>query len=457
MKRTILFSFILLGAVYCSRPKDEPVPNQPPETYLFVERIDIPVGGKQVFHWYGNDVDGEVVGFYVAVDDTTNKDYTTERSDTFYFSAGDSIAPHLFCVWAVDNENAIDPTPACIDFLVRNTPPTLNFVGGTLPPDTTLPVSTFYLEFHDEDGDGTVMGVEYRLDYESSWHRILKDSVTGLVPSEITVDSIQPGSRTVFFRVFDEVGAYSDSISYSWTVIPVVGDILLVDDAQSYDGDVYIQGIGSRQFTYFDIYGNPIYSPKDRSYIINSLGFHTVIWFTDNRRTYLDQFFSSLQSFLDNGNKLIIVSPHIANIAVDTVYGGFAPVFGVYGGVDSLLYKDKTIFNGNAVYENAQYAAPVDSSTYPGPLEPSVKPILNAYSDGVALDSAAIPLYVLRDTVCNRFTWNYNPSDSTCTLPEPVVGWKKVDNYKFYIFTIPLHLMNYNDNVDDLIDQILGE
>lgn len=456
MKRTILFSFILLGAVYCSRPKDEPVPNQPPETYLFVERIDIPVGGKQVFHWYGNDVDGEVVGFYVAVDDTTNKDYTTERSDTFYFSAGDSIAPHLFCVWAVDNENAIDPTPACIDFLVRNTPPTLNFVGGTLPPDTTLPVSTFYLEFHDDDGDETIMGVEYRLDYESSWHRILKDSITGLVPSEITLDSIQSGSRTVFFRVFDEVGAYSDSISYSWTVIPVVGDILLVDDAGLYDGDVYIQGIGGRQFTYWNLYDNPLNSPKDRNYVINSLGFRTIIWFTDNRRTYLDRYFSYLQTFLDNGNKLIIISPNISNVAVDTLYGGFVPLFRTYADVDTVYYKDKTIYNGNAVYENAQYAR-AEVSGYPNPLEPSVRPIMAAYADGVLVRDSAQVLYTLQDTTCNRFTWNYNPADSTCSLPQPVVGWKRESGYKLYIFTIPLHQMDYNGNVDDLIDLILSE
>ncbi len=453
MRKFVPVILVALILSYCSRPADNPVPNQPPQTYLFVENINLPVGGKQVFHWYGNDVDGEVVGFYIAADDTTQKTYTTRNSDTLYFSSGDSIAAHLFCVWAVDNLGAVDPTPACIDFLVANTPPVIDFVRGTLPPDTTLPVATFYLEFHDDDGDATIMGLEYRLDYDSTWTMLVKDSVTGLVPSEVTIDSIEAGTRTVFFRVFDEVGAKSDSISYTWEVIPVVGDILLVDDAASYDGDVYADGIGARPYTYWNLYGNLPYSPKDMNYIVNHLGFNTIIWFTDNQRTYLDKFFPYLQAYLDAGKKLVIVSPHIANISADTVYGGFLPIFGAYAGVDTVYYRDKTIYYGNPVYNNAQHA--YDSTfTYPTPLIPSVQPILVCYGDGVGLDSTAQVIYTLRDTTCNQFTWNYNPQDSTCNLPEPVVGWKK---NRFYIFTIPLHQMNQNSNVPALIDQILSE
>ncbi len=123
--------------------------NQPPETWITAAPQDTittkdPVGGAippvvgtipVIFHlyWAGSDQDGEVIGYYYAVVETTTsvpvggtlpprlpgpkpRDYhfTTKTDSTFIFNVAEfnPDRQHAFYIYAVDNKGRPDPTPA---------------------------------------------------------------------------------------------------------------------------------------------------------------------------------------------------------------------------------------------------------------------------------------------------------------------------------------------------------
>ncbi len=121
--------------------------NRAPETYLSAAPTDSIAGGgltriphRYRAHWSGADLDGEVVGFYVAVTETTLDvqsgvplrlpaprpeayRFTTSRDSLFTFSVLEgrgSDRQHALYVYAVDNQGRVDPTPAVSHFVARN-------------------------------------------------------------------------------------------------------------------------------------------------------------------------------------------------------------------------------------------------------------------------------------------------------------------------------------------------
>ncbi len=130
--------------------------NRAPETWLSSAPVDSIAGGglTRVAHryrasWAGADVDGEVVGFFVAVTETTIEAvtgrplrlpapqpsqyrFTTARESLFVFSVIEgrgSDRQHALYVYAVDNQGRADPTPAVTHFVARDQYlPTIRFL-----------------------------------------------------------------------------------------------------------------------------------------------------------------------------------------------------------------------------------------------------------------------------------------------------------------------------------------
>ena len=107
--------------------KSKPVSSQPPETYLFLFIAADSVGmdstlvditgidtttSKQVLHWWGDDSDGQVIGYYIQWDHQDEPTWTTSEYDTFYVPIRTNFDRFTFRVWAVDNDSLKDPTPA---------------------------------------------------------------------------------------------------------------------------------------------------------------------------------------------------------------------------------------------------------------------------------------------------------------------------------------------------------
>ncbi len=143
----------LIGLVLVAGPACRNIPtentdrNRAPDTYLSAAPVDSVAGGgltriphRYRAHWSGADIDGEIVGFYVAVTETTVEQtsgrpfrrppprpsqyqFTTAKDSLFTFTILEgrgSDREHALYVFAVDNQGKVDPTPAVTHFVARD-------------------------------------------------------------------------------------------------------------------------------------------------------------------------------------------------------------------------------------------------------------------------------------------------------------------------------------------------
>jgi hypothetical protein len=266
----VLIGLILVTGSGCRELSTENTDrNRAPETYLTAAPVDSIAGGGLTrvahrFHaaWAGADIDGEVVGFFVAVTETTVEAatgrpfrlpapqpsqyrFTTSRESLFVFSILEgrgSDRQHALYVYAVDNQGRVDATPAVTHFVARdqNLPTVqiltaqgrgtifeLNGEGGVVPvelivqledstevpihaPEDTIPVggsASFSWIGRDLDFASAITGYLYKLT-ENELVRV-DSTVTsaeygtgfGSAPGPIPV-----GPNTFRVRAIDEAG-----------------------------------------------------------------------------------------------------------------------------------------------------------------------------------------------------------------------------------------------------------
>jgi len=130
-----------VGLAGCSsKSPSGPKQDQPPETHLFLvigDSLDqvsadtLPgrYFSRQVLHWYGDDPDGEVIGYQWAWDDTSAGQWTfTDKvADTFYVPIRDTMGYFTFSSGRWIMIQTLDPTPAIMTFPIINSPPEVNF------------------------------------------------------------------------------------------------------------------------------------------------------------------------------------------------------------------------------------------------------------------------------------------------------------------------------------------
>ncbi len=368
MKKQYLIKFFLL--LLLSRcGLDDPfgdqrpsalVGNQPPETHLFLfvneRQITItdtlPNGqvvtkvytvgldttpSKQIVHWWGDDADGQVVGYYYQWDYQPSPVYTTLEFDTFYVPIRSRYDEFTFKVWAVDDKGLQDPTPAELRFPVFNTPPTIKFRLNSNPRITgnpevtsyTFPTRTFIWEVADDDGRETVMAVYYALDDTTHWIKLPGSA------DQITLRGLSPGEHTFYLKAQDIAGAFSQTISFPdrndpqvpnhWVVKPVKGEVLLVNDyaqdqnlyqVQKFYENILDQVIGNNNYSVWEI-------GSERTPTINAQNalpyssidieanlsyFSKVIWFAHLGRPHLSKAGLSITRFMNNGGKIFITN-----------------------------------------------------------------------------------------------------------------------------------------------------
>ncbi len=447
MRVKVIFIFsalMLMGLSSCiKKPFENPVENLPPETYCFIAHVDTvdTVQAKLTLYWIGSDPDGEVVGYFYRIDNGDSV-FTTKTSDTFTFSvtAGDTYAVHTFSVWAVDNEGLSDPTPSKVVIPVRNTPPQAFFIEDKLPPDTTLTVATFYFGATDIDGDQTIVGFYYRLDYEPDtlWYFVSKDSAS------VFLTNIEPGERTIYLIAVDESYTASDTVSHSWYVKPVHGRILLIDDAKAGNfptgtqPDLFFLNFldnyfGSNSYTVFRVENGLPYSFFDVDYMINNLGFELIIWYTGDQTEHFSNAINSFTTFLDSGKKLVLISPAVMNVLLNPSFTP-SPFARNYMGVDSVVAWDKILLRNEKLWPQ---------STSYDTLQCSA-PIISRF-DGLKVLSSAKVLYVL-PTIPAR--WSGNPP---CIIVNPST------NPQMVFSSIQFYALNGRNNAEAMLYRMITE
>ena len=133
--------FILLMASLWACDTGEKLGNQPPETRIFLEEINL-TGENRLnsvvrLHWTGEDIDGYITGFELSLDGQ-QWHFTTNTDSTFRFDlqVGTDTTDISFWVRALDNEDERDPEPAFLLVPIKNSPPTARFDTLNVVPDT---------------------------------------------------------------------------------------------------------------------------------------------------------------------------------------------------------------------------------------------------------------------------------------------------------------------------------
>lgn len=249
--------------------------NQPPTTNLTVNEINLPEGqrlsSRVNISWWGNDPDGFIAGFEIAINDTSEDAFTfTTATDSIFIlpiESGQSTDDVLFKVRAVDNDSLRDPVGASLVFPIVNTPPTVEFNFAELPPDTTFTFASLGWTVDDPDGlvslDRTEISFNDSTD-QANWQEIplpddeeeegrifvtidINNDATdnaegavflgrGFLSTNLTVDNILlDQENTVYIRTIDQSGAVSELDSHTWFIRRQTSKVLYLNDHDGND------------------------------------------------------------------------------------------------------------------------------------------------------------------------------------------------------------------------------
>lgn len=178
----ILIIFFGIGRFYsCRKTTSVESPNFPPETMI----ANVPAEGDTLFplvklYWNGGDADGFIAAYeyrYISYhltkgdSEVFNWVRTDKTSQTITFSSSDEINLQKFEVRAVDNEGAVDPTPAQKHFYTpRTIPPQVTILKPMVDDQYFVLEQTtdwwhgIQLIFTGTDADGVIKSYAYSVD-----------------------------------------------------------------------------------------------------------------------------------------------------------------------------------------------------------------------------------------------------------------------------------------------------
>jgi hypothetical protein len=503
----ILISLLIIG---CDNPfiqekNTDPLDNQAPDTYLFLQinsdtvavddtsytnsdtivTKDTLITGldttssEQVLHWWGEDGDGEVIGYYYQWDYQAEPVFTTKESDTFFVPIKQRYDNFSFRIWAVDNDSLRDPVPAKLTFPVFNSFPHISFRNKSNPPapsgnpnvvNYTFPTRTFVWDATDPDGNQTITKILWALDDTTDWNVIERQN--GVLPDRLTLtrDELTPNmEHTIYIKAVDVANAESNTIMYPdttdenvpnhWYVKPAVGNILLVDDfaqdqntknTQNYYKDI-LNNITSEEdsFSVWEI-GSTIgeaainpqnalpYTQTDIEANLNY--FNKVIWFAHLGQNHLTDAGLALTKYIKKGGRIFITNGNEQMpdttwtfTALDSTYR-LNPGGRFYPGVTINAHFGDSELNQELTLETGQL-------------------IGNRVSALISKKQANVTdIYtcVHPDSSDVNVPWTGTPTVGIHYEPEYIDG-------ESVYFSLPLHYCDGRKNVENLIDYIINE
>ncbi len=533
MKKNLIHSALLIaitgvivaGNIFsgCQEtPSTSSRPNQSPETHLWVDTIGSVQTSQVTLHWWGDDPDGFIRGYLITVDGIS-WGFTAANESTFVISVGSNILDTArIQIAAVDQEGnggydhvvvhngisfggeafedndsngvytvgepyvdygAIDPTPARISVLVKNTPPVVTFDALSTVPSKTLPVATVLFTGTDIDGNSTIR--EYFIAMndtaDTSWTKIpntvsmltlvgdLTDTSATTVPAVlksgiaaddigISVNNLKLNSNNaMYLYAVDITGAKSKIVrmpdtTKTWFVQKPRGrrKLLLVDDYGTanpnpdliykdvFDSTLNSQGVSYKDYDVLDINGQPISVNVAAPMILETMKLYPMVfWYSKIANLRYAQ--ETIPQYLLNNGKAIFTTGFDNFItSSDELAIDFAPV-------DSLLtsYKvnDSTINGGYIprVYLNSK-VLPVDSN------DANPHPVL--LFDRTAIFGTYAAQEGSLDKVLYRLDLPKPANSQELWVGNPAVGIQS-NNGRLIFFTVPLHLMRTYDPLDN--------
>jgi hypothetical protein len=509
----VFLTFVIALLACTERKPSNPVPNRPPETHLFLvigDSLGVPdttarpdtSASQIVLHWYGEDPDGEIIGYQWAWDDTTtttvdidstwwldgfsfdesidNPDsitvdttmvgpwtFTSGVMDTFYVKIREMFNYFTFYVRAMDNDSALDDTPARMTFPIVNSPPEIQLPVGLINSysaahSITLGYQTITWSGSDPDGDETISGYQLAL-ADTSYHwdpdTTLSDTIrfAGLdwsvdldsLTFSYTFSGLTPGYYRMFLRAYDVAGAYSNVVYYPettgvWQVIEATGNIIYVDDNSFYtfDDTLYTHILDSLglEYTNLNFVNRPFYYTDDFELSLNDFD---ILIYNAGSSAHFRQTGTAISGFINNGGHALVSA---TNSGTDTTIYSFMPYDSIchvlttqrpwrFAQVDTL-----NPIAGYPVYLQAP-VTPFLSSTYG--FRPHVPAGLtgSGYQVLYTINQVFGSTYGVGDTVAVRFP--YNPD---VDIQEPA---------KIVYFALPLFYCNVNGGFTQIFIHVL--
>jgi len=464
---------LILGLVACTDKKpSNPNPNRLPETHLFlvigdslgvIDTTAMPdtSASMLVLHWYGDDPDGEVIGFEWAWDDTSADSmwtFTERVMDTFYVQIREEFEFFTFFIRAIDSDSAVDPTPSILTFPILNSPPVVNLPSTFINDyssevSLTLGYHTFTWTGSDPDGNETISGYEICL-LDSSYRLDGLDTATvdwvGLdsLTFTHTFSNIDPGFYRVFLRCFDIAGAYSNTVYYPettgvWQVIEPHGEVLYIDDNQYFSEAadsvfLFILDDLGIDYTSLRFQEKAFYYVQDFELALSD--FNILVYNAGSSR-HFPQTASAITNFINSGGHVMM---NVTYSSSDTIDYPFMPVDSIH---DSDVLRPYRFINPDTLNPHEGYPETLDTSQ-PGSFS-------NTYTftpkdpDGLIGDGIQVIYTIgnsqdthnIGDTVAVRF-----PYDPGAEIQEPA---------KLVFFTFPVFDCNVNDGFRQIYTHIL--
>lgn len=401
MKKTFtylfLFVFLIAGFNSCKKEIEYIKPNQAPETAFSIEAINLSGDNRlnSLVHltWYGSDPDGYVTGYEISFDNI-NWDYTTTQDSTFKFSinSGSDTADIEVYVRAIDNLNAVDPSPDYIKIPVKNTPPTIALDPDLSIADTTFLVTTTAWSASDLDGIETITNVYLSINGKS-WFELNKSKKTfSLVPSDPTTSDtttaqiyyeseqtpssqvveglVVNGLNTIYIKAVDQAGTESKvDTSTSFYLKGKKNEILVVSGVGGNAKTIYNNTLNNINVTFdeLDLIANSgLYRPKLWNITFRlQLSFYNKLFFYSNETSFSNPYTNlsalllefaaaSLQQYANNGGKYFITTNFDHNQNID----GFVGVLPIES-VSAKNYGSARLYAGDSI------VVPLDSVIIP--------------------------------------------------------------------------------------------
>ena len=333
---------VLLAGACAKAKKATLMPNAPPETFLFVhpDSTISPTSHAIQLHWWGSDVDGNVVAFDIRFvrggDQSTpwSRIYVQANQgydSLFVLQTADSalIAPE-FEVRAVDNEGAIDATPSVQQFFVTNLTPVVTILASPASSETTFASATASWKVNDPDSHFAPM---YRV-----WLNSDRAAYDSTFETSFTVPSRQffkngayiAGRCTLNVQAVDDGGRAGPIAQTSWNTRPPSavltngrGRMLVIDDVPAngtgnFTTDTLYTNTVTRNlpagtFSFLHLRTNqPFHSAQDLAQTFRQ--FETVVWyrgFQTDEQTLFGQYADSIGAYVMNGGHLFLESLYL--------------------------------------------------------------------------------------------------------------------------------------------------
>lgn len=479
--KNILIVFLLTVSAYGCKKEFEGDRKDfaAPETFLVVDSIyrsgDTRYTTTVEVHWWGSVQTGYIKGYEVSIDDQQSWTFTTRQDSTFLLTLpnGQDTADIRIYVRTVDNRDVVDPTPASTSYPVRNTAPTIAFDFSTGKKTKAFPAFRFNWILQDIDGLADISTVQVGLNDTVSNLVDLPSSVTAATFIGERLNGNFTGTYTLFNNtqttpfaqklqggVFDEYNfIYLRAIDRTGAKSSWVKDSILIKRPKS--GLLFINDYNNNKSLITTFYSNRLLNlgsgfasfdtvvslldelPSDVFTTTKTFEFFDrIIWATEDPTRGLGTAQTSTTSFFNNGGKIFMVLEIANDVAADASFFSFTPI-------EKLVIDPGRSFRmatGDQVfgYDNTWPVLKASGIiTYPRPF--------TTYTQSTGLFSY--------DSLARAELRSFGPGGAQVWSGPSNIMSKRINvqsgKTDFVTLTVPLHLLNANNNVDSFFKKVV--